>query len=332
LSKRRADRAARRTSAVIAAAASGIARGDSGIALIAVLWVMVVLAALATSFSTSTRTQVNLVRNMAEAAAAEAIADAGIARAAAGVVLPVAQGGLRTEQTIYAWQFAGGEARFLISDEGGKIDLNAASHTLLRDLFEVAGADRRQADALAGAIVAYRGGGASASGGNGVAEGYAGAEENGPFASEPGRAPFAVLEELQQVPGMSLDIYQRVAPALTIYSGQADPDAKAAVPEVREVLTRARGRAIDEGEGGARDEAWPPPPLGPLSILREGTFARQSGVGAFSIHCEGRSAGGAVFARDAVVAIDYGGGRPYSIRAWRQGRRMLFARRGEEAY
>ena len=164
---------------------------------------MVVLAALAASFSTSSRTQVNLARNMAEAAAAEALADAGIARAAAGLVLPVAQGGLRTEQTVYAWRFAGGEARFLISDEGGKIGLNAASRTLLRDLFEVAGVDRRQADALAGAVVTYRDGGASASRGAPLGDGYAAAEEN---AGEIGRAPFRVLDELQQVPGMSADL------------------------------------------------------------------------------------------------------------------------------
>ncbi|HSO43411.1 MAG TPA: hypothetical protein VLR47_11360, partial [Rhodospirillales bacterium] len=46
-------------------------------------------------------------------------------------------------------------------------------------------------------------------------------------------------------------------------------------------------------------------------------------------HCEGRSRRGAVFVREAVIAGDYGGGSPFSIRAWNQGRRMLFPRPGE---
>jgi general secretion pathway protein K len=303
--------------------------GESGIALIAVLWVMVVLAALAASFSTSTRTQVNLARNMVAAAEAEAIADAGIARAAAGLVLTVRQGGLRADGTIYAWQFADGEARFFIGDEGGKIDVNVASRTLLHDLLEVVGAGR-DADLLADAIVAHRSGGASAAGQPGQGE-TAGGEDEAEFANgAEGAAPFALVAELQRVPGMTGQIYRLAAPALTVYGDQPEPDARAAPPVVREALARRQNRRQAEPLGPAEsEEAEAVPPEGPLSILAEGTFARRSSLGVFTIHCEGRSRGGAIFVREAVIAGDYGGGNPFSIRAWNQGRRMLFPRPGE---
>jgi general secretion pathway protein K len=292
--------------------------GERGIALIAVLWIMVVLAALAASFSTSTRTQVNLARNMVAAAEAETIADAGIARAAAGLALTVRQGGLRADGTVYAWQFGDGEARFSISDEGGKIDLNTAPRTLLRDLLEVVGADR-EADLLADAIVAYRGGDAPDG------------EDEAAFSDEgAGATPFALLAELQRVPGMTGEIYRLIAPALTVYGDQPEPDARAAPPVVREALARRQNRRQAEPLGPAEaEEAVPLPPEGPLSILAEGTFARRSSLGVFTIHCEGRSRGGAIFVREAVIAGDYGGGNPFSVRAWNQGRRMLFPRPGE---
>lgn len=301
--------------------------GERGIALIAVLWVMVVLAALAASFSTSTRTQVNLARNMVGAAEAEAIADAGVVRAGAGLALTVRQGGLRADGTVYAWRFGGGEARFVIEDEGGKIDLNAASRTLLRDLLEVAGAGR-EADLLADAIIAYRRGGlvqdpeAAASFGGGAGEGDgAGGGADG--------AGFAVVGELQRVPGMSGQLYRLIAPVLTVYGEQPEPDAGAAPPLVREALARRQNRGQAEPPRPEDLEAGVPLLGGPLEILAEGTFARRSPLGIFTVHCEGRSRGGAVFVREAIIAGDYGGDSPFIVRAWRQGRRMLFSRPGE---
>lgn len=290
---------------------------------------MVVLAALAASFSTSTRTQVNLARNLVEAARAEAIADAGVARAAAGLVAPLDQGGMRADGTVYAWQFAGGEARFSMTDEGGKIDLNMASRTLFRDLLSVIGVDRRQAETLAGAILAYRGG---ADGDEQVDTGADVANGTAEFPDESRMTPFALVDELQQVPGMTGDIYQRLAPAVTIYSGQTSPDDNAALPEVRASLAASRGQREREGPANEprADEAPPLPAGGPLSIVREGSLAARSAAGVFTVHCEGRGPGDGLFARDAVIAIEYGDGKPYSIRLWRQGRRQLYARRGKE--
>lgn len=52
-----------------------------GLALVTVLWVLVLLALVAASFTRTTRTEINLTRNLIESAKAEALADAGVYRA-----------------------------------------------------------------------------------------------------------------------------------------------------------------------------------------------------------------------------------------------------------
>jgi hypothetical protein len=127
---------------------------------------------------------------------------------------------------------------------------------------------------------------------------------------------------------MTGPLYRRLAPALTVYGEQPEPDAQAAPPLVREALARRQNRT--QAEPPRPEEIEPTPlPAGALEVLAEGSFARRSPIGIFTIHCEGRSRGGAVFVREAVIAGDYGGDSPFSIRAWAQGRRMLFPRPGQ---
>jgi Tfp pilus assembly protein PilX len=54
-----------------------MAGSNRGIALISVLWITGLLAVMAASFASSTRTETRLARNQEENAKAEALADAG---------------------------------------------------------------------------------------------------------------------------------------------------------------------------------------------------------------------------------------------------------------
>ena len=62
------------------------ARSNRGIALISVLWITGLLAVMAASFASSTRTETRLAHNQEENAKAEALADAGVHRAAFGLL------------------------------------------------------------------------------------------------------------------------------------------------------------------------------------------------------------------------------------------------------
>ncbi len=55
-----------------------------GLALVTVLWVLMLLSLVAASFMATTRTEINLTRNLIENAKAEALADAGVYRAVYG--------------------------------------------------------------------------------------------------------------------------------------------------------------------------------------------------------------------------------------------------------
>ncbi len=72
--------------------APGSACGARGLALVTVLWVLMLLALIAASFTRTTRTEINLTRNLIENAEAEALADAGVYRAVLGLIAPQSEG------------------------------------------------------------------------------------------------------------------------------------------------------------------------------------------------------------------------------------------------
>ncbi len=189
-------------------------RSRRGLALVSVLWVLTLLALIAASFTRTTRTEINLARNLAENARAEALADAGVYRAVYGLLQPNEAERWKADGRVYRLRLGGGEVAITIQDEIGKIDLNRAQDELLQGLFELAGLAPDDAAALVDAIVDFR-----------DADDLRrlnGAEDRDyeaaglPWGAKD--APFEAVEELRQVIGMDPDIYNRVAPALTVHS------------------------------------------------------------------------------------------------------------------
>jgi general secretion pathway protein K len=266
-------------------------RSDDGIALIAVLWILTLLSIVAAALSLEMRSNTRLARNMAENAAARAAADAGIQRAILDLVTspgaPKDTGKFRADGRVYAWRFADKIVQISVHDERGKIDLNQAPEALLAALFGSVGLATRKAQSLADAIADFR-----------DADNLprlSGAEEAdyraAGLAWGPKNAPFQVMEELQQVIGMSPELYTKVAPYLTIYSiGMINPALAG------ERLTRV---------------------LRPAGLNSQ-ILTYSPGL-AFSIHAETRGNSGAVFVREAVVQLDPEKTVPVRILAWRQG-------------
>jgi general secretion pathway protein K len=266
-------------------------RGEDGIALIAVLWTLTLLSVIAAALSLEMHSSTRIARNMAENAAARAAADAGIQRAILDLVAspgaPKDTRKLIANGTVYAWRFANIIVHISVWDERGKIDLNQTSEALLAALFGSVGVEPGKSQSLADAIADFR-----------DADNFArlsGAEDTdyraAGFAWGPKNAPFQAIEELQQVLGMTPELYARVAPYLTIYSiGVFNPDLA--------------------GERLAR-------------ILRQASFNSQilaSSPGlAFSIRAEARGSRGAIFVREAVVQLNPEVTVPVQILAWRQG-------------
>lgn len=298
---------------------------NRGIALVVVLWTLLLLSLIAASFLALTRGEIGVTRNAVENARAEALADAGVHRAVLGLMRPVSGGGWRVDGTVYGWRFDGVEIRVAVTDEGGKIDLNAAPDNLLQGLFVSVEVAEDAAAALVDAIVDFRD--------TDDLRRLNGAEDREyEAAGLPHGAknrPFESVEELRQVFGMTGALYDRVAPALTVYSRRRTPFRATSPPEVQAALAAMLGAAPEEPEdpdGRLEPEEAVPGESDAASvrILRQGPSQARSRVRVYTVHAEGRTVGGAVFVREAVVRMVRNPAEPFRFHAWRQGRRRLF--------
>jgi general secretion pathway protein K len=260
-------------------------KGEEGIALIAVLWTLTLLSLLAAALIVETRSSTRIARNITDNATARAAADAGIQRAI--LDLENARRFL-TDGTVYAWQFSNCTVHISVRDEATKVDLNTAPEALLAALFASVGVDPGQAQSLAGAIADFRDP-------DNLARAH-GAEEaeyrDAGLVWGPKNAPFQTVEELQQVLGVTAEIYAKVAPDLSVYS-----------------VTSTLPKAVNERITGILRRAG----------FDQGSFATLPRV-AFSIRAEAETSSGAVFIREAIVQPGKSAGRrgPRILR-WNQG-------------
>ena len=275
------------------------ATGQRGIALVAVLWGLAILSIIAAAFLADTRSQGTIARNLMENAKAQALADAGVYRAIAGILSIDPAIAWRADGTAYQLSLGEGEVLITIADEGGKVDINRAQDRLLRGLFEGSGMPENDAAALIDAIRDFAD--------RDDDRRPAGAEDDDYVAAglEWGAkdAPFEAVEELQQVLGMSRPLYDRLAPFLTVYSGRAQVNP---VVAPREVLMAMPGLGEEQVDAL-------------LARRAEAGDARARSVGtAFTIRAAAVTSGGGQFIREAVVQRTADRRNPYLIREWRQ--------------
>lgn len=318
---------------------------EGGIVLVIVLWAMALLAVIAGSFTTTTRSEANLARNLVENAKAEALAEAGVYGAILALLRPESGGrlspemaeflGLRPESeevlrpqserswradgTVYAWPFRGGDVRVSIQDEGGKIDLNHAPGELLRGLFQSVGLDDDAAAAMADAVADFRDG-------NDLRRLNGAEDDDYRRAGLPYEAkdrPFEAVEELQRVMGMTRELYRQVAPSLTVYSESAKIDPMTAP---REVLLAVPGADPAEVDAFLATRAAMEGPIGrealPLLTGTRGYFSVSNRL-VHTVRAEAHTVGGAVFVREAVVRLTRDPNRPFRFHAWKQGERAV---------
>ncbi len=232
------------------------------------------------------------------------------------------QEGWRADGTVYAWALGGAEVRISIHDESGKIDLNAAPDELLRGLFRtaewtdpdggIAALDDGEADALVDAVRDYAD--------DDDLTRLNGAEDRDYAAAglpwDAKDAPFEAVEELQQVLGMTPLLYEAVAPALTVHSGQEGIDSDVAPGAVLRALPGTDAEGV-ENYLSARAAA--PEGAGPAFVTAEG-FGTRSRSRFFTVRAESRLDNGAIFVREAVVALGGGRRQAYRLLSWKRGK------------
>ena len=291
-------------------------RSQCGIALIIVLWITTLLMLIASSFIYAMRTDVNIVSNSLARARLEAAADAAVQRGIFEMFKPPQlPGRWTTDGVAQTWSFQGVSVDVSMTDESGKIDINTAADELLRGLFLAQGVKEDEAAAITDAILDWRD--------QDSLKRLRGAEEAEYLAAgysyKPANAAFQSNEELRLVMGMTPELYDKVAPLITIYSRQPGINASIAARGVLRALPGATDILVDQyiaQREQARAAKLPLPQFAPA--VPRSSFA--NGIVIIRAVASGGAGNeGSSFAREAVVMRLATPARPYTFLRWKEG-------------
>jgi len=302
---------------VNSASSSRFPDAQGGIALIAVLWLTVLLTVIASGFAFSMRSEALAARNALSLAQARAAADGAIERTAFELQRPRplpeawAADGAR-----HAWQDGDATITAVAVDESAKIDLNSGAEALLKGLLQnVGGQDAESAGRLVDAIADWRD--------VDDLRRPNGAEEADYRAAglkyRPANAPFETVGELQRVLGMSPTLFGRIADSLTVYSRQPGINTATASREVLLALPSATPEVVDAYLAQRRDALagkLPVPPFPGVQGFGSGA------ISVWRIHAEATMPDGVTFVRDAVLRPSADPRRPVVALLWQEGSRV----------
>ncbi len=292
-------------------------RRQRGLAFLIVLWVVALVSILLGSFAVIARIENMQARHLLDSTRARYAAQAGINLAAYALRRQDPMKKWVPDGRPYKFQFNGTELTIRVNSESGKIDLNRVQDEQLVRLFQsVGGLDEQNAVIMAARVKDWRDRDDLVTP-NGAEE--ADYEQAGlPYG--PANAQFATVSELQQVMGMDYELYQKLEPAITVFSGNSRPNPMFAPRSVLLTMQGVTG-SIADNLIEMRHQIAPGTPIGTSGLtLPDGTplIARGGGV-TYSIRSVARLPNGASSSLDVTIRL--GGrntvARPYVIMRWR---------------
>jgi general secretion pathway protein K len=287
---------------------------QSGVALVIVLWILLLITISTGAYTLMARMDQLEAHTVLSGTRARLAAEAGMNLALLSLRDPDELARLVPDGRPYEISFDGAVVEVRVTDERGKLDVNSSDEPTLVRLLTGHGLEPLDAEPLAAAIMDWRD--------PDEIERANGAEwpsyEASGLAVGPGNRPFLMTEELLQVLGMSWDLYQRMAPGLSVYSGQGQPDpayapveALLALPEMteEEALNFVAVRQSEESGGGVG------------TVLPSGQVAMARGRGVtYSILAKATLPNGVWDQVEATIRLGGGSdGMPYRVLRWREG-------------
>jgi len=291
---------------------------QKGVALILVMWVLALIGVLLGSFALMARTENLESRHMFDTTSARYDAIAGVELALAQLRNPDPMQRWVADGRPYEFPYEGATVKVEITNESGKIDLNVADSATLMALFQSIGLDLGAAEAMSHAVPDWLDAEQQVRPHGAEAPQYAAAGlDYGPT-----NLPFQTVAEVQQVLGMNYEIYKKIEPAITVYSGTRTPNAAYAPYEALMAIpgmTQPLAQQII-----ATRQAMPPGTTGAIEglTLPGGAAIMASGGGlTYSIKSKATLPNGVSITFDATIRA--GGvstsGRPYTVLRWRDG-------------
>jgi general secretion pathway protein K len=237
-----------------------VRRPGDGFILVAVLWILIMLAGLAVTYSAYLANTALSVEVNDDAVQVEALASAGVELAA--YRLTAFSKKERPPQGRFDLRLGSANVTVTYVSEIGRIDLNAADKQLLSGLFTSLGAASQDADRFAERILDWRtppksnspqASNSAQAPNSPQAPNSAQAANSGQAPNSPqnnqdgpaGNASFSDVDELWLVQGLPPALVERVLPFVTVYTGKTNVNILVAAPQVLAALPDMTPERLD---------------------------------------------------------------------------------------
>ncbi|MDH2352288.1 type II secretion system protein GspK [Bradyrhizobium sp. SSUT112] len=204
---------------------------DKGFALVLVLWALLLLSVLASSFLLEARAGKTIANTVVLQLKGRMLADGAINRAILSLLDPRDPLRLPLDGTFREIDFLGERVALSCESEAGKIDLNAASLQQLRSIFQAQGLSTGEAEFIARQIEVWR-----SPVRNSPVESLVALYTEAGRTYGPRFAPFRSVDELRLVIGMNDALHAAVAPFMTVWSSSGTVDLSVANDALLRVL------------------------------------------------------------------------------------------------
>ena len=289
---------------VIGRAVPTIRGSERGFVIVAVLWMMAMIAALLLIYLSYVVHTANLVSTVTQRVQTDALIRAAVELTA--FQLGRSKDEDRPTHGTVDTRLGAARLRIEFRSEGARVDLNSGSKELLTGLMQGLGAAPREAQIYADRIIAWRT----------AAKSRSDEPENAyylalgvPYA--PRHAPFPTTDELWLVQGIPPPLIERMMPFVTVFSNLASVNVADAAPEVLAAvpgMTPEKVQTIlNERENPSTDS----------KALNQQFGGEAKPPKAFRLNAGIRSEQGQQAQAEIVILLLQDGDDPYRVLSWR---------------
>jgi general secretion pathway protein K len=275
---------------------------ERGSIAIVALWGVALVFMLIAPVAFATRGELRIATNAIADTRARLAAEAGTQLGIVRLLRRYDAGTAAFDGTPEDWRLGTTKVAIAISDEAGRIDLNAAPQELLEGLFVAAGVPREAAELTACNVLDRRGD-----------TGTMCPETDAPH---PARR-FSVTEELAEVPGVGERLYDRVAESVTVATAASAIDPLVAPREVLLAIPGATATMVDDfldSRATLHDLASAGVGVVPASAAQ---YLMTSPRRDFVIAATATTDGGARYRADLQIRLTGQSAHPYQVVGWR---------------
>lgn len=289
-------------------------KSQRGVALVLVLWILLLVTISTGAYTLTARMDTLEAHTVLSGTRARMAAEAGVNLAVLSLRDPDELTRLIPDGRPYNVVFEDMLVEVRVTDERGRLDINAAEEDTLVNLLTANGVEAQTATLLAASIKDWSD--------SDDVERANGAEwdayEAAGLAVGPADRPFIMVEELLQVMGMSWELYSRIETGLTVHSGAPIPNPAYAPAEALMALPDMNGDdALNFVAARHSQESLD----GLDVVLPSGQVAMAQGRGlTYSIVAKATLPNGIWDQVDATLRLGANSnGRPYTVLRWREG-------------